>query len=49
MKHLSIILALLCSTQILGQNSITVNSPDKQVAITFKTIKGELKYGVRYK
>lgn len=49
MKHLSIILALLCSIQMSGQNSVTVDSPNKQVAITFKTIKGELKYGVRYK
>ena len=49
MKRLLLILLLAISSQVYGQNTVTITSPDRNISITFTSSKGELKYKLQYR
>ena len=49
MKKILLILTMALSVHVYGQNSVTINSPDKSISLTFATIKGELKYKIAFR
>ncbi|MBE6216392.1 MAG: glycoside hydrolase family 97 protein, partial [Bacteroidales bacterium] len=48
MKRILLLMALVLPMMAYGQNSVTVESPDKSISMTFASVRGELKYKVKY-